>query len=143
VGWQVVETHGAALVEVVKSVRGAVRVCMEEGTQSSWPYEILSPLVEEVAVVTITEKPSRNKNDTGDAFRPSEMHRTRSFKRTASKDAGIPNILMVRLVLGIPWAVSHRPGSPRTAVSLHAGRSMHHFKRFHQENRAKVSLPVT
>jgi hypothetical protein len=88
VSWQVVETNGAALVEAVKTVRGAVRVCMEEGTQSSWLYEILSPLVEEVVVVAITEKPSGNKNDTEDAFRLAEMHRTRSFKRTVYKHVG-------------------------------------------------------
>ena len=39
--WEVVETNGAALVEAVKKIRGAVYLCMEEGTQSAWLCEIL------------------------------------------------------------------------------------------------------
>jgi hypothetical protein len=39
----VVETNGQALVEQLKMIPGNKHVCLEEGTQSAWVYEILSP----------------------------------------------------------------------------------------------------
>ena len=39
----VVETNGQALVEQLKMIPGSKHVCLEEGTQSAWVYEILSP----------------------------------------------------------------------------------------------------
>lgn len=77
--WEVVETNGEALVEAVMKVRGAVHLCMEEGTQSAWLYEILSPLVAEVVVVGLSQRTQGNKNDTEDAFALAELHRTRTF----------------------------------------------------------------
>ena len=47
---QVVETSGRALVEAIKSVPGRKHVCLEEGAQSAWLYELLTPHVEEVVV---------------------------------------------------------------------------------------------
>src|SRR5215212_2100381 len=42
-GSSVVETNGQALVEQLKTIPGKKYVCLEEGTQSAWLYEILSP----------------------------------------------------------------------------------------------------
>jgi hypothetical protein len=39
----VIETNGQALVEFVKMQPGTLHVCLEEGTQSGWLSEILSP----------------------------------------------------------------------------------------------------
>jgi hypothetical protein len=39
----VVETQARALVGYVKSIAGAKRLCLEEGTLSEWLYEVLSP----------------------------------------------------------------------------------------------------
>jgi len=39
---QVVETNGAALKQAVRAVPGAKHVCLEEGTQSAWSYELLA-----------------------------------------------------------------------------------------------------
>ena len=39
----VVETSGRALIEVIKTVPGHTHLCLEEGTQSEWLYEVLSP----------------------------------------------------------------------------------------------------
>jgi hypothetical protein len=36
----VVETNGAALVRYVKALAGRKHLCLEEGTQSGWLYEI-------------------------------------------------------------------------------------------------------
>ncbi len=51
---RVVETNGRALVEVVRSLPGELHLCLEEGTQSAWLHEILSPHVAEI-VVTVPE----------------------------------------------------------------------------------------
>jgi hypothetical protein len=61
---------------------------MEEGTQSSWLYEILSPLVEEMVVVGVVERARGNKNDTEDAFGLAEMLRTRSYSKNVYKKVG-------------------------------------------------------
>ena len=47
----VVETNGSAAVEVVRCVPGRRHICLEEGTQSAWLHELLSPHAEEVVVV--------------------------------------------------------------------------------------------
>ena len=86
--WQVVETNGEALIDAVKAIRGHVYVCMEEGTQSAWLYELLSPLVAEVVVVAVVSRGRGNKNDTEDAFGLAELHRTRSFQKCVYKDVG-------------------------------------------------------
>ena len=46
----IVETNGQALVEFVKTVPGRRHLCLEEGTQSQWFYEILSPHVHDIAI---------------------------------------------------------------------------------------------
>ncbi|XYH98498.1 hypothetical protein ACMHYB_01675 [Sorangium sp. So ce1128] len=46
-GSHVVETNGQALVEQLKAITGKRHVVLEEGTQSGWLYEILSPHAEE------------------------------------------------------------------------------------------------
>src|SRR5262249_4227204 len=52
-GTYVVETNGQALVAQLKAVSGNKHVCLEEGTQSAWLYEILSPWVAQVVVVAV------------------------------------------------------------------------------------------
>lgn len=81
---EVLETSGEALVAAVMKVRGTVLLCMEEGTQSAWLYEILSPLVADVAVIALRQRRHQgNKNDMEDAFELAEMVRTgrRDLKR--------------------------------------------------------------
>jgi len=39
----VIETNGQALVEFLKMQPGTLHVCLEEGGQSGWVTEILSP----------------------------------------------------------------------------------------------------
>src|SRR5574341_1541771 len=51
----VVETNGSALVEAVKSIHGRVHLCLEEGTQSAWLHELLSPHVAELVVAVAPE----------------------------------------------------------------------------------------
>lgn len=86
-GTHVVETNGQALVEKLKSITGKRHVCLEEGTQSAWLYEILSPHAEEVVVVMVRESRGQ-KSDESDALKLAEQLRTGAAKQTVFKEIG-------------------------------------------------------
>jgi len=75
IGQAVVETNGAALVEQVKTIAGRKNLCLEEGTQSAWLYEILSPHVDLLVVTRVARRSPGSKDDISDAFRLAEMMR--------------------------------------------------------------------
>ncbi len=80
----VIETNGAALVNHVRGIPGRKHLCLEEGTQSAWLYEILSPHVVEIVVASITESRGQ-KSDVLDAFRRAEELRTGTVKKPVFK----------------------------------------------------------
>jgi transposase len=81
---QVVDTHARTLVSAVTGIAGTRRLCLEEGAQSQWLYEVLHPHVDELVVVQ--PEPQRgSKSDAGDAHRLAEMMRTRSWPRRVLK----------------------------------------------------------
>ena len=80
----VIETNGAALVNHVREIPGRKHLCLEEGTQSAWLYEILSPHVVEIVVASITESRGQ-KSDVLDAFRRAEELRTGTMKKPVFK----------------------------------------------------------
>ena len=49
-GAHVIATNGEALVQFLATQPGSVSVCMEEGTQSEWLYQVLSPHAKQVVV---------------------------------------------------------------------------------------------
>jgi transposase len=63
----VVETNGQALVEALRVIPGRKHLCIEEGTQSTWLYEILKPHVAELAVVGVGYSRG-SKSDKADAY---------------------------------------------------------------------------
>jgi transposase len=71
----VVETNGRALVEAVKGIAGDVHLCLEEGTQSAWLHEILTPYTREL-VVSVPEKNLGAKDDLRDAWSRADDIRT-------------------------------------------------------------------
>lgn len=71
----VVETNGRLIVESVKRLAGRLHVCIEEGTQSAWLYELLKPHVEEVVVV-VAPKAVGAKDDQRDAWARADELRT-------------------------------------------------------------------
>jgi len=71
----VVETNGAALVEAVRSVPGRRHICLEEGTQSAWLYELLAPHAVEI-VVTVPPESRGPKSDLRDAWTRANELRT-------------------------------------------------------------------
>ncbi len=84
----VVETHGEALIQAIKGIPGRLHICLEEGTQSAWLYELLSPYAEEVVVAAATDSKRGAKDDQRDAWALAEALRvnapmTRVYKGAA------------------------------------------------------------
>lgn len=80
----VIETTATELIEFVKKVPGQKHLVLEEGTQSSWLYEVLRPFVEDL-VVAIPQASSGNKSDERDAWGLAEALRTKALKQTVYK----------------------------------------------------------
>lgn len=83
----VIETNGRALVSYVKQIAGRKHLVFEEGTQSSWLYEILRPHVDEIAVTTSRRK-LQTKSDESDALALAEAMRIGGLKSRVHKDRG-------------------------------------------------------
>ena len=64
----VVETNGHALVKFLRGVPGDKHLCLEEGTQSAWLYEVLQGQVRELVVTHAYERKRGPKDNQRDAF---------------------------------------------------------------------------
>jgi transposase len=84
----VVSTNGKALVDAIKSVPGTKHLCFEEGAQSEWLYELLSPHVHEV-VVTQPVRHDGTKSDEIDTWNLADRVRTGSVARPIYKAPGL------------------------------------------------------
>jgi len=80
----VVETNGSALVEAIRCIPGRRHICLEEGTQSAWLHELLSPHAEEVVVV-VPEKGRGSKSDKRDAWTRADELRTGAIETRVFK----------------------------------------------------------
>jgi len=79
-----VETNGQALVEAIRMIPGQKHLVFEEGLQSAWLYETLSPHVYEAVVAGVTE--SRGpKCDKSDAYGMAEDLRSGSLDKKIFK----------------------------------------------------------
>jgi len=70
----VLPTEEKQLLEFVKSIQGRRHLCIEEGTQSQWFYEIFSDHVHDLAIVQGRKTPG-NKDDIRDAHKLAERFR--------------------------------------------------------------------
>ena len=86
-GSHVLATSGAALVEFLKTQAGTIHLCIEEGAQSEWLVEILSPYVERM-VVTLVSESRGQKSDEHDAFSLAERLRTGALETSVYKHVG-------------------------------------------------------
>jgi transposase len=80
----VLETNGRVLVDAIKGVAGQRHLCLEEGTQSAWLHELLSPQVAEL-VVTVPQKRRGAKDDLRDATELAEHLRVGSLETRVYK----------------------------------------------------------
>jgi len=79
-----VETNGQSLVEAIRMIPGHKHLVFEEGLQSAWLYETLSPHVDELVVAGITE--SRGpKSDKRDAYGLAEKLRVGDLDKRVFK----------------------------------------------------------
>ena len=76
---EVVETSARYLIDFVTTVPRPRYLCMEEGTQSTWLYEVLQPQVDDI-VVTKVRQSRGPKDDLLDAFALAEQMRMGSVK---------------------------------------------------------------
>jgi len=77
----VIETKPPAILDFLKSQRGAVHVTFEEGTQAAWLHDLIRPHVAEVVVCNPREiSVQDNKADKSDAKRLAELLRTHGLK---------------------------------------------------------------
>jgi transposase len=64
----IIKTKAEAIREFIKSECGTLRVIFEEGTQSAWLYELIKPLVAEVAVCDVRQHKTRRRGKHADAI---------------------------------------------------------------------------
>lgn len=84
---QVLETNSKVLIDFIRTIPGNRHLCLEEGTLSNWLYEVLSPHVQEIIVVSIRQ--SRGpKSDKIDAFALAEKLRIGAVKTKVYKKQG-------------------------------------------------------
>jgi transposase len=83
-GEYVVETSATALIEKVRSIAGDKYVCMEEGAQSEWLYEVLERHAQQV-LVTQPLKRAGSKSDAIDAWALTDLMRRDALERTVFK----------------------------------------------------------
>lgn len=79
----IIETKTEAVRDFIQSLRGALRVTFEEGTQAAWLYDLISPLVEAVIVCNPRHNKllhSGNKSDRMDARQLAELLRHGSLR---------------------------------------------------------------
>jgi transposase len=86
-GSHVIATGGAALIAFLKMQAGTIHLCIEEGTQSAWLAEILSPHVERLVVTHVSESRGQ-KTDEHDAFNLAERLRTGALETSVYKHVG-------------------------------------------------------
>jgi transposase len=79
-----VETNGQALVEAIRMIPGHKHLVFEEGLQSAWLYETLSPHVDEIVVAGITESRGQ-KDDRRDAYGLAEKLRRGTLEKRIFK----------------------------------------------------------
>ena len=85
---QVVETNGSTLIAAVRGIPRPRHLCFEEGTQSSWLYEILKPEVDELVVAIAEKRQNDSKSDERDAWDLAEKLRVNGLKRRVFKGQG-------------------------------------------------------
>jgi transposase len=70
----ILPTQQKALLEFIRTIPGRRHLCLEEGSQSQWFYEIFSAQVHDLAIVQGRRNPG-NKDDTRDALNLAERFR--------------------------------------------------------------------
>jgi hypothetical protein len=81
----VLETNASALVECIQSIPRPRHLCLEEGNQSAWLHQVLSPHVDELVVAGTSEKRKDHKSDRRDALARAQELRLGAFEKIVFK----------------------------------------------------------
>lgn len=87
----IIETKSETIRNFIRSLRGQIHVTFEEGTQSAWLNDLISPIVAEVIVCNPRHNRllhSGNKNDRVDARRLAELLRHGSLRAVYHGERG-------------------------------------------------------
>jgi transposase len=84
-GEYIVETSARVLVDRMISIAGDKHVCMEEGTQSEWLYEVLEPHVKRLVVTQPLRRLVGSKSDSIDAWALADVLRRDAVERPVFK----------------------------------------------------------
>jgi transposase len=88
----IAETKTERVRDFIKQLRGQVYVTFEEGTQATWLYDVLRPLVTEVVVCNPRHNKlllAGNKNDRVDALKLAELLRNGSLRAVYHGEKGV------------------------------------------------------
>jgi transposase len=88
----IIETGAESVRGFLKQLRGKVSVTFEEGTQASWLYEVVRPLITEVVVCDPRRNKlltAGNKSDRVDARKLAELLRNGSLRAVYHGDKGV------------------------------------------------------
>ena len=83
----VVPTEATAIVDFCRSMRGAVHVALEEGTQAQWLYDVLAPVVAEVVVCDRRGQGSHGSKADSDAEQLAELLRQGALRTVYHRNA--------------------------------------------------------
>jgi transposase len=83
----VLETNAKVIVEALRAIPGRRHVCLEEGAQAEWLWQVLKPHSDEL-VVTMAPESRGQKSDARDAFALADRLRTSDLHTTVFKDVG-------------------------------------------------------
>jgi transposase len=88
----VIETKGNTIIEFISGLSGTVHVIFEEGTQSTWLYDLIRPRVAEVVVCNARrheKQAGENHADRVDAFKLASRLRLGEAKAVYKGDRGL------------------------------------------------------
>lgn len=121
----IVETSAARVRSYLKQLRGKVHVTFEEGTQASWLYDIVQPLVSEVVVCDPRQNKllaSGHKSDRIDAQKLAELLRNGSLRGVYHGDNGVRTLK--ELVRNYDCLVSDTTRVMNRLKALYRGRAI-------------------
>lgn len=124
---EVIATNGRELLAAIRKVEGQRHLCMEEGTQSEWLYELLEPEVEEL-VVTVPEESRGQKSDSSDAWARANELRQGSVKTKVFKTAPGPYTELRYAVRGYRFMVQDMTRIKNRLKALYRSRGISGIK---------------
>src|SRR2546422_4162973 len=121
----IIHTGAETVRGFLKQLRGKVYVTFEEGTQATWLYDLVRPLVTEVVVCDPRHNKllqSGNKNDRVDAQKLAELLRNRSLRAVYHGDNGVRTLK--ELVRSYDCLVSDTTRVMNRLKAIYRGRAL-------------------